>query len=55
MIVGNFLEAMITLGIRDKIVVVATRPLTKEKNKIVTLIQEETIEEEGLSIEEGKF
>ena len=40
---------------KDKLVAVVARPLTKEGKKIVTLIQEETIEEEGLSIEEGQI
>ena len=55
MIVGRILEARKIIGIRDKVVAVATRSLTREKKKIVTLMQEETIEGEELSIEGGKM
>ena len=52
MIVGGVIEAKITFGTRHKVVEARTR--TKEIRRIVTLIQEETIDEEDLSIEEGQ-
>ena len=54
MIVGVVIETKTTFGTRDKVVVATTRTMTKEIRRIVTLIQEETIEEEDLSIEEGQ-
>ena len=55
MIVGRVLEAKKTLRKRDKVVATIEITLTKEIRRIVTLIQEETIEEEGLSMGEGKM
>ena len=52
MIMVGVIEAKTTFGTRDK-AIAAARTMTKEIRRIVTPIQEETIEEEGLSIEEG--
>ena len=51
MIMGRVIETKTTFGTRDKVVAVAARTMTKEIRRIVTLIQEETIEEEDPSIE----
>ena len=55
MIMGIILQEKTTLGKRDKAIEEAARILIKEIRIIVTPIQDETIEEEDLSIGGGQM